>query len=166
MSRRRDNDDLLASQPAELPTDVQAADYSGELTEEDKLKLEKQARREVAEAIKKSKAEAFKEAAKNRILLEKARQDGKDDKGEDLVTVDLHLASYPPQIVLDGKVYYSGKKYKVNRGKAQVLLELMYRGWEAEERRLDPAEKGRIRQGRRFHLQESGQAVLQEAIYA
>lgn len=113
-----------------------SADISPELTEKEKLQLEAEAREEVAKAIRLSKMKEFKAAAKKRLQAEAMFRHGKDDKGDDLDTVDLNLASYPKYIMLDGVMYYSGKRYTKSRKVIQVLKDVMDRGWRQEAARL------------------------------
>lgn len=112
------------------------ADISVELTEAEKTKLEAEAKREVAAAIKIAKMKDFKNAAKKRLQAEAMFRNGKDDSGEDLDTVELNLASYPKWITLDGTRYYSGMKYKKRKGVIAVLKDQMDRGWRQEAARL------------------------------
>jgi hypothetical protein len=107
-----------------------------ELTEKEKLKLEAEARQEVAAAIKAAKMKEFKNAAKKRLQAETMFRNGKDDGGEDLDTVDLVLASHPKFIILDGAVYHSGRKYTKKRSVVAVLKDQMDRGWRQEAARL------------------------------
>ncbi len=107
-----------------------------ELTEKEKIALEKEARQEVAAAIKAAKMKDFKLAAKKRIQSEAMFRHGKDDTGEDLISIDLQLASYPKHIILDGVIYTSGRRYTKKRSVIAVLNEIMHRGWQQEAARL------------------------------
>lgn len=111
-------------------------DISVELTEAEKTKLEAEAKREVAAAIKAAKMKDFKSAAKKRLQAEAMFRNGKDDSGEDLDTVELNLASYPKWVTLDGTRYYSGRKYTKRKGVIAVLKDQMDRGWRQEAARL------------------------------
>lgn len=113
-----------------------SAEISLELTEEEKIKLEAEARTEVAQSMKLAKMKQFKAAAKKRLQTEAMFRHGKDDKGQDLDTVDLNLASYPKFIMLDGVMYYSGRRYTKSRAVVQVLKDQMDRGWRQEAARL------------------------------
>lgn len=125
-------DEELAAIAATINND----DITVELTEEEKIKLEAEARMEVAKAIKAAKMKDFKNAAKKRLQTEAMFRHGKDDSGEDLATVDLVLASYPKCIILDGVIYHSGKRYTKRRSVIQVLQEQMDRGWRQEAARM------------------------------
>ncbi len=142
----------------EFGADVEDIEVSGdigaELTEGEKRKLEAEAKKEVAAALKASKMKDFKAAAKKRIQSETLFKVGKDDKGEDLQTVDLVLASYPKWIILDGTYYFSGKRYVKRAGIAAVLREQMARGWEQEEARR--GEKAEWRDPRKKVLGHDG----------
>jgi hypothetical protein len=111
---------------------IDEGEISLELTEAEKTKLRAEARKEVAAALKLSKMKEFKAAEKKRIQAQAMFANGKDDSGEDLVTVELQLASYPKYIILDGARYYSGRKYTKRRAVAAVLLDQMDRGWRQE----------------------------------
>jgi len=110
-------------------------DLSGELTDAEKKEIEAQARTEVAASIKNSKMKAYKAQVKKQLLAQQMFSEGKDDKGNNTVDVDLYLASYPKWIMLDGKRYHHGRRYRVKAGVASVLMEQMSRGWEQEEAR-------------------------------
>lgn len=140
----------------ELDAAVDTDTESVELTEAEKLNLETEAKAEVLAALKASKAKAFKAQAKKRLQAEIMFRNGQDEKGQDMLTVDLLLASHPKFITLDGARYYSGRKYTVSRGKAQVLLDQMHRGWDQEEARLSPETKGHLQQHRNFRMIRKG----------
>lgn len=112
------------------------ADITVELTEDEKIKLEAEARMEVAKALKAAKMKEFKNAAKKRLQEEAMFRNGKDDSGEDLATIDLVLASYPKYITLDGARYYSGRKYTKRKAVIAVLQDQMDRGWRQEAARM------------------------------
>ncbi len=121
----------IEAEDTEVSGDIQI-----ELTEKEKLALEAEARREVAADIKASKKKEFKAAAKKRLQAEAMFKSGKDDKGEDLDTVELQLASWPKYIILDGTVYHSGRKYTKRKAVIAVLKDQMDRGWRQEAARL------------------------------
>lgn len=111
-------------------------DIGCELTEAEKRKLEADARKEVAKAVKLAKMKEFKAAAKVRLQKDAMFKHGKDADGKDLVEVQLALASYPKWIMLDGVMYHArAKPYKVTKDVAAVLLDQMDRGWRQEEAR-------------------------------
>lgn len=118
---------------AALPPD---AEFSAELSENEKAEIEAEARREVQEALKAAKKKDYKAQLKKRIKSEAMFRSGKDDKGNDLDTIDLVLASYPQYIILDGAVYHSGKRYTKNRNVIAVLKDQMDRGWRQEAARM------------------------------
>jgi len=107
-----------------------------ELTEAEKKKLEAEAKKEVAVAIKAAKMKDFKSAAKKKLQAEAMFRNGKDDSGEDNDTIELNLASYPKWVTLDGVRYYSGRKYKKRKAVIAVLKDQMDRGWRQEAARL------------------------------
>lgn len=111
-------------------------EIGAELTEEEKKKLEADARKEVAAALKAVKMKDFKSAAKKRLQAQAMFTSGKDDTGEDLDEVDLALASHPKYIMLDGAVYHSGRKYKKRKAVIAVLKDQMDRGWRQEAARM------------------------------
>ena len=119
----------------EIVKPVAAEEFSVELTEKEKLAIEKEARAEVLKTMKADAKEAFKEAAKKRIEADMMFSAGKDDKGEDLGTIDLYLASTPKYIMLDGAVYHSGRTYTKKKSVIAVLADQMDRGWRQEEAR-------------------------------
>jgi len=165
MARRKNNDDSgnPVIEDDDVP-DMVMSDVSVELTEEEKLELEKEARAEVMKQLKAAQSKRFKLAAKQRIQAEMLFRSAKDSKGEDLITVELSLASHPKFLILDGAVYHSGRKYKVARGVAAVLLDQMHRGWEQEYARISPEQRGNLKQQRNFVLkqQHDGQYGLQQ----
>lgn len=163
MARKKNDEPQEAFEDIDDEIEV-VGDDSVELSEAEKLELEKEARTEVMKALKASKAKAFKAQAKKRLQAEMLFRNGKDDSGEDLVTVALHLASHPKYIMLDGAVYHSNRKYTVRRAVATVLLDQMHRGWEQEEARLSPEAKGNLKQHRNFILrrQAGGEYGLQQ----
>jgi hypothetical protein len=132
-------------------------DFGVELSESEKLALEKEAKAEVLKQIKLSKAKAFKQAAKDRIKADMLFRSAKDATGADLVTVALMLASHPKYIMLDGAVYHSGRKYTVTRPVASVLLDQMHRGWEQEYARISKEERGNLKRQRNFMLKQQAE---------
>ena len=101
-----------------------------------KKKLEAEAKREVAAAIKASKVKEYKASLKKTIHAAAMFANGKDDSGEDLDTIELNLASYPKYISLDGVRYYHGRKYTKKRAVIAVLKDQMDRGWRQEAARM------------------------------
>lgn len=81
----------------------------------------------------------------------------RNEKGEDMVDIVVSVASFPKHIVLDGTVYVERKTpYRVTKGKAAVLRELMARGWEEEERRLGTSEGNAKHRLRQYKLSSQG----------
>ena len=121
---------------AETLTMAAEGDIGVELTEAEKRKLEADARKEVAKAVKLAKMKEFKAQAKKRLQSEAMFKHGRDAEGNDLVEVQLALASHPKWIMLDGVMYHArAKPYKVTKSVAAVLLDQMDRGWRQEEAR-------------------------------
>lgn len=141
----------------DIAKDIQEEDFSVELTDKEKSELEAEARREVVKQLKESKKKAFKEQAKVKAQSEQLFRSAQDEKGEDLVEVQLTLASHPKYIMLDGKVYHSRPKpYKVTKAVASVLIDQMQRGWDQEAARM-PNESGEIQKHmREFRLGKNG----------
>lgn len=127
-----DDDEELKAIEATL----EGTEITVELTEDEKVKLEAEARMEVAKALKAAKMKDFKAAAKKRLQAEAMFRNGKDDSGEDLATIELHMASYPKWITLDGVRYYSGRKYTKRKSVIAVLQDQMDRGWRQEAARM------------------------------
>lgn len=161
MGKRKDNtpedddDDIQGIEAASLNgINVPDAEFSVELTEAEKLQLEKEARAEVLKQMKLSESKRFKAAAKQRIQAEMLFRSAKDATGGDLCTVSLMLASHPKFIMLDGAVYHSGRKYSVTKPVASVLLDQMHRGWEQEYARISSEERGNLKRQRNFMLKQ------------
>lgn len=99
-----------------------------ELSEKEKLEIEAEAKAEVAKELKAEKRKEFKAAAKQRLKKQVLFQYGKDDSGDDTETVFIQLANFQGDIKLDGKVYYPNRAYRLNKGTAAVIKEMMFRG--------------------------------------
>lgn len=112
----------------ELKLNDVAVTDSAELTEKEKQELEREVEAEIIKEAKIEAKKAFKTATKQRIKKEKLFAQGKDDTGEDTELVLVTLASHTPFLRLDGSTYYPGRAYRLNRQRAAVLKEQMYRG--------------------------------------
>ncbi len=107
-----------------------------DLTESEKLALEKEARTEVAKEAKEKKKQAFKDAAKDRMKAQALFRDGKDHTGADVETITLDLAPAQHFICLDGTKYYHGRTYSLSQNVMAVVKDIAYRGWKEESARL------------------------------
>jgi len=136
--------------------ETKAAPLSMELTEEEMLQLEEEAKLEAAAEIRAQKKKAFKEAAIKKHKTTALFSAGKDDKGADLETITLNLSPAQPYISLDGVLYYNGKTYTKSVGVIQTLKDIAGRGWKEEDIRL--GENSNVYNGRRS--MESRGAVL------
>lgn len=150
-------EDVTDEDIIETADSLESDNFSVDLTEEEKVKLEAEARAEVLKHMKLSESKRFKAAAKARIQAEMLFRTAKDASGQGVVTVDLLLASHPKYIMLDGAVYHSGKKHTVSRPVAAVLLDQMHRGWEQEYARLSSDERGNLRRQRNFVLKQNSE---------
>jgi hypothetical protein len=100
--------------------------------------VEKEIAKETKDKLKKELKDSLKSAAKKKALF----ADGKNEEGENLVSVTLNLASHAPDIKLDGKMYRNGVTYQLTPKTAAVINEIAYRGWlhDAEVHGLDTNE--------------------------
>jgi hypothetical protein len=110
-------------------------DLGAELTAEEIAKIKKDARAEVMKELKAVARKELLESEKEKVRNAQLFSAGKDDSGEDLLTLDFQLASYPRYAIIDGRVFHSGKTYTLKRSKIAVLMEMMYRSMEQEDRR-------------------------------
>lgn len=132
-------------------------EISTELTAAEKKKIEQEARDEVAVQLKASKAKAYKEQALRKAQSESILRNAQNQKGEDMVEIEMDIASHPKFITLDGARYHSGRKYTVTKGVADVLREQMNRGWEEEDRRLNDNIASERQRHRKFMLNRKGE---------
>lgn len=100
----------------------------GELSEKEKLEIEKEAKSEIAKEAKAEKRKEFKAAAKQRLKKKALFQAGKDDEGNDTQPILIQLPNFQDEIRLDGKRYLNGRVYHLNPGTAAVVNEIMFRG--------------------------------------
>lgn len=107
-----------------------------ELTEEEKLSIEAEARKEVAAELKADKKKAFKDAAKRRLKVQSSFRDGKNESGDVVETITLDLAPAQHFICMDGTRYYHGQKYTLPLAKVQAINDMAFRGWKEESARL------------------------------
>ena len=132
-------------------------EISTELTAAEKKKIEQEARDEVAVQLKASKAKAYKEQAMRKAQAESLLRNAQNEKGEDMVEIDMDIASHPKFITLDGARYHNGKSYTVTKGVAAVLREVMDRGWEEEDRRLNDNIASERQRHRKFMMNRKGE---------
>ena len=110
-------------------------DLAVELSEEDKLALEAEAKAEIESELLEEKKQAFKEAARKRIQQQAMFQEGKDEDGDYAESITLELAPMQHSICIDGKHYLHGKTYRLPRKVIQVIKDQQYQGWRQEEAR-------------------------------
>lgn len=117
-------DELETKLIADLTNDSLAAD----LTEEEKIQVEAEARAEVAKELKAEKIKSLKAAKKAELKKNAFFQQGKDEVGEDTELVLITLAPHTSCLTIDGKKYYPNKAYRLGRKLAAVVKDQMYRG--------------------------------------
>ena len=108
-------------------------DFPG-LTYADVAKAHKSAR-DKADAARKAAAMTRAEEAEAKRL---EREEGVTTGGieAEMVEITLDLPVHMDRVVIDGAQYFNRKTYRVPRGKAATMLEIQYRGQEAEAARL------------------------------
>lgn len=103
--------------------------FSTFLSDEEKLKIQKEVEFELDAENKKKVAKEYKDglisAAKKKALMRDAKH-GED--GDGLVSVFIDLPSVTECIRLDGIAYYPGRSYNVTPEVRAVLEECMHRG--------------------------------------
>jgi hypothetical protein len=87
--------------------------------------VEKELAKEAKDKMKKELKDSLKSEAKKKQLF----SEGKNEAGEDLVSITLNMASHAPDIKLDGKTYRNGVTYQLTPKTAAVINEIAYRGW-------------------------------------
>lgn len=120
------------------------------LTEEEKRKLEAEARKEVEKKLKTKAMDEYKESIKKELERQARAVGNVADDGEELEDIRIELAKYTMYIMLDGKVYYHGYTYKFGAKQAAVIRDQIYRSWlhDAEIHGLDINEMN----GRQKHM--------------
>lgn len=100
-----------------------------ELTKEEiaiiHAEVEKELAKEAKDKMKKELKDSLKSEAKKKQLF----SEGKNESGENLVSVTLNMASHAPDIKLDGQTFRNGVTYQLTQKKAAVINEIVYRGW-------------------------------------
>lgn len=81
--------------------------------------------KESKDRLKKELKDSLKAQAKKKALF----SEGKNDDGEDLISVTLNLAPHAPDVKLDGKMYRHGVTYQLTPKTAAVMNEIQYRTW-------------------------------------
>lgn len=107
-----------------------------ELTEQEKIEIEAEAREEIAAELRADKKKAFKDAAKRRLKVQSSFRDGKNESGETTSTITLDLAPAQHFICMDGTRYYHGQTYTLPLAKVQAINDMAFRGWKEESARL------------------------------
>lgn len=87
--------------------------------------VEAELAKEAKDKLKKELKDSLKSAAKKKALF----SEGKNDEGEDLVSVTLNLAPHAPDVKLDGRLYRHGVTYQLTPSTAAVMNEIQYRTW-------------------------------------
>lgn len=108
--------------------------FSGLLSEDEKAKIKSEALAEVAAEAKKKLAEEYKKSIKDeatkKALMSDAKTNGKGDK---LQAIFIDLPAVAECIRLNGVAYYPGRTYQVTQDVAEVLSEIMGRGFAHED---------------------------------
>lgn len=103
------------------------------LTEDEMVRLEEEARKEVEEELKANLAKEYKENFKANLKRKALFRDAENEEGDGMIDILIDLPPFCPDIRIDGVSYLPGQTYRVGKAKAATLVDVMARAYRHDD---------------------------------